>query len=991
MAFFIYYIWYGFKLTFISRCSPTVGSMIKGFVSILLVLFPCALLAQEFPIQRIGVEEGLGHSITYRTFQSSNGYLWFSTDNGLTRFDGVTIKNFTTQDGLKTNFIFDLEEVDSALIVSTFGGGLMTFKNNTFSPFTADTTLLRYPINLEFFENELWAIDRYKQLYRGSRGTFIPVTPSEMNITDDNMIETYSLTVRESMMYIGTSSGLFSFDGQSFARLSNPEFNATNIYNVRFLKNGNLLVTNKDHLIEHNLKTNASSIIFSSRFFSTATGVLEDHEGNIWLSLINGETYLLKASGQNGSRDVIKVLEGIVVNQLFEDRERNMWLSTYGEGAWCLRSIHVRNYPIRGSILADVIIDSKKGNLIVSTTNAGLKFFNQTKSGFLKPVLTDPLEPIFRHKKNIVAALEVSREVSCFSSDKMFYVWKTGKLDSLEAPGLVSTLYHETARNRTWIGCRFFLAYYDHGKSVLVDTRFNGRVIKSITEDSSGRILLGTDNGIFLERDGEFDRLAAENSMANPYINALYTDKKTGITWVGTNNGLARIVQSRLEAIDYPLAKIRCNSIIADTAGNLWAGTVNGLLHYHQNNFQLITTREGIGQSNINKIVYQPETDLLVLLTSNGLSVLDAKNFLEDTQFTLPEIIVEQVTSGSRTIPVSSRVFNLSNDQRDLKISISAPMIKNRDKITFSYRLNNDVWTDFNGRDLSLKALPYGDIDITIRIQEKYHNSAEKTLKVSVFIPPPFFLTWWFLLFMLFVLSAGITAIVFSYSKKKNRKLIEENKRLDVEHKALKNLLNPHFLYNAINSIHAFILQNDQRKTLAYLSKFSQLVRLNLELLSADRVTLDKEIKNIGLYLEFEKLRFADKLNYVIDIDESVAQSEIEIPSFLIQPFVENAIWHGLLPREQGGNLLLLVRRQQDKLLITIDDDGVGINTSLMYPKADLENKTSMGINIIRERIELLRKFNSDYGLSIVDKAELNGKASTTGTMVKITVPVIHD
>jgi len=330
----------------------------------------------------------------------------------------------------------------------------------------------------------------------------------------------------------------------------------------------------------------------------------------------------------------------------------------------------------------------------------------------------------------------------------------------------------------------------------------------------------------------------------------------------------------------------------------------------------------------------------------------------------------------------------LNNDQRDLELLISAPMIKNRDKVTFSYRLNDEAWTDFNGRVLSLKALPYGDIDITIRVQEKYHSQAEKMLKLSVFIPLPFFLTWWFLLIILSVLSAGITAIVVSYSKKKNKKLIEENKRLDVEHKALKNLLNPHFLYNAINSIHAFILQNDQRKTLAYLSKFSQLVRLNLELLSADRVTLDKEIKNIGLYLEFEKLRFADKLNYVIDIDTSVAQEEIEIPSFLIQPFVENAIWHGLLPREQGGNLLLLVRRHENNLLITIEDDGVGINTSLMYPKADLENKISMGINIIRERIELLRKLNSDYGLSIVDKAELNGKATTTGTMVKITVPV---
>jgi LytS/YehU family sensor histidine kinase len=252
----------------------------------------------------------------------------------------------------------------------------------------------------------------------------------------------------------------------------------------------------------------------------------------------------------------------------------------------------------------------------------------------------------------------------------------------------------------------------------------------------------------------------------------------------------------------------------------------------------------------------------------------------------------------------------------------------------------------------------------------------------------PFYLRWWFMTLMLLALAVAVTGLVYFYSKRKNIKLVEENKRLDVEHKALRNLLNPHFLYNAINSIHAFILQNDQRKTLAYLGKFSQLVRLNLELLSADRVTLEKEIKNISLYLEFEKLRFADKLNYTIDIDPRLTLSEIQIPSFLIQPFLENAIWHGLLPREEGGNLFLKIEGAGQNLCITIEDDGVGINTSLKTPKTDIEKKTSMGINIIRDRIELLKKLSGNYGLVILDKCELNGKATGTGTLVKITVPV---
>jgi ligand-binding sensor domain-containing protein len=958
-----------------------------GYI-VLLSLIGFTARAQEFPTTRLGVEEGLGHSIAYRTFQSKNGYLWFSTDNGLTRFDGINFKNFTAEDGLGSNFIFDIKEVDSALIISAFGSGLVSYQNRAFKPFHSDSSSVRFPISLEFFQKELWVIDRYKQLHFRKEGKFHTVTAAQMDVKDDDYVETYSVCTTDTMMFIGTSSGLFAYNGKSYTRYMDEEFTKVNIYNVRMLRNGRLLVGTRNHLIEYDLRTRTSNILFSSEHFSPSTCLLEDHEGNIWMSLINGETYLLKPSTPGTPREAIRIIQGVVVNQLFEDRERNMWLSTYGEGAWCIRSIHVRNYPIRGGILSDLIIDPQNANVTVSTINAGLKFFRQTKSGYLVPVMNEVLDSHFRSKKNIVSILDVNKNLKCFSSNDVFYTWQNNRLDSLKAPALISVLYHQKRKNRIWIGCRFGLAYYEPGKPLNVRNDFNSRVIKSIVEDSQGNILLGTDNGVFVEDKDTFAPVPMEKGKNPAYINALFTDSTSGITWVGTNSGLAKIEKGQLEFTDYPLTKIRCNSITSDREGRLWIGTVKGLLHYDGHRYQLVTTREGIAQSNVNRVTYQSENDVLTLLTSNAISVLDAQNFLEDTNFELPNIIIEQITSGSRSIPHSSSIFELGKDHRDLKVLISTPIIKNRDRLTFSYRLNDDPWTEFNGRELSLKALPYGNLKLTIRVQEQYISGREKSLSLSLRLPRPYFVTWWFLLLMVIVLSATIALLVFAYSRKNNRKLLEENKRLDIEHKALKNLLNPHFLYNAINSIHAFILQNDQRKTLAYLSKFSQLVRLNLELLSADRVTLDKEMKNISLYLEFEKLRFADKLNYSIEIDPEIVQAEIAIPSFLIQPFLENAIWHGLLPRDEGGTLVLRVDLRKNRLIITVEDDGVGINKSLKSPKADLEKKTSMGINIIRERIELLRKFNRDFGLVITDKTELNGKATSTGTVVRITVPV---
>ncbi len=962
--------------------------MMRLLILLFTVCFASVSVAQQFSITSLGVEEGLGHSITYNTFQSANGYIWISTDNGLTRFDGVYLRNFTTEDGLRTNFIFDVVERDSSLIIATFGGGLMTYRNNEFKPYFEDTTYVTYPIDLHFYQDKLWVMDRYKHLYYEDGNKFTHVTATEMSIFDDDFVETYSLSNIGSVMYIGTSSGLFSFDGKNYNRFQNPEFTKTNIYNVSALRNGNLLVTNKNQLLEYNVRTNTSTVLFTSSHFSPSTSLLEDHEGNIWMSLINGETFLLKAPVQGTRREVINVMEGIVISHVFEDRERNVWLASYGEGAHFVRSIHVRNYPVRGGILSDILIDGSEKDLIVTTANAGLKFFRQTTGGFLNEVTSEPLRKAFQNKKNIVSAVRVRNDLVCLASDDTFFTWDGHKLDSLKvSSSLIAVLFNQPSRNRVWIGRRMGLAYYE-GKGIHEVNSLQSRIIRAIAEDGEGNLLLGTDRGIFVEKGDQFTPLPNKNKNVDPYVNALHTDRK-GVTWVGTNSGLGKIEMGQVTLIDFPMTRVRCNSIAEDEKGGLWIGTVHGLLHYDGKYYQMVTTKEGLSQSNVTKVVYQSGEGRLALLTANGVSIVDAVGVLENADFELPHIVVEQVSSGAKTIPYrpTASFFELEKNQRDLKILLSTPLIKNRDKITFSYRLNNEPWMEFNGRELSLKALPYGEINLTIRVQERYMEASEKSITMAVLMPRPYFFTWWFLLLATAALAITVAIIVISYSRDKNQKLLQEIKRLDVEHKALRNLLNPHFLYNAINSIHAFILQNDQRKTLGYLSKFSQLVRLNLELLSSDRVSLEKEIKNISLYLEFEKLRFADKLNYSIEIDKTISQSEVEIPSFIIQPFLENAIWHGLLPREQGGDLLIKVTRSGDRLTITIDDNGVGINTSLKHPKADLEKKTSMGINIMRERIGLLNRFDTAYSLDISDKADLNGKAHSTGTVVTITVP----
>ncbi|NBW36806.1 MAG: diguanylate cyclase, partial [Cytophagia bacterium] len=209
-----------------------------------------------------------------------------------------------------------------------------------------------------------------------------------------------------------------------------------------------------------------------------------------------------------------------------------------------------------------------------------------------------------------------------------------------------------------------------------------------------------------------------------------------------------------------------------------------------------------------------------------------------------------------------------------------------------------------------------------------------------------------------------------------------------LEHKVLRNMLNPHFLNNALNAIQVFVTRNDQRRTLGYLSKFARLMRINLELLEKSLVPLEKELNNIELYLEFEILRSEDKLNYVLEIDPAINQTTIKVPSLVLQPFVENAIWHGILPKTTGGQVGIYIKQINRLLHISIVDNGIGLEESRKRKHLSAEHQPSRGTALIRERFTLLNHQNPGHSFAIKKNEEQD--PNTTGVTVDITLPVLY-
>ena len=207
-----------------------------------------------------------------------------------------------------------------------------------------------------------------------------------------------------------------------------------------------------------------------------------------------------------------------------------------------------------------------------------------------------------------------------------------------------------------------------------------------------------------------------------------------------------------------------------------------------------------------------------------------------------------------------------------------------------------------------------------------------------------------------------------------------------LEMKALRAQMNPHFLFNCMNSINTMILSDDAHNASKYLTKFSKLVRLMLENSEAQKVTLQDELDMLKTYIELEAIRFKGKINYAIHVDEHLDKDTTLIPSMILQPFVENAIWHGLLPKDKAGKIEIKIEEKAAYLQCSITDNGIGREASMNLKKDRKLKKKSMGIKITTDRLKLLTKEKIKNVIHIIDLKDQN--SNVQGTQVDILIPI---
>ena len=243
-------------------------------------------------------------------------------------------------------------------------------------------------------------------------------------------------------------------------------------------------------------------------------------------------------------------------------------------------------------------------------------------------------------------------------------------------------------------------------------------------------------------------------------------------------------------------------------------------------------------------------------------------------------------------------------------------------------------------------------------------------------------------IFLLGVIYSGYRYRIAQIRKEERLHTEFQRKLADMEMSALRAQMNPHFIFNCLNSIENFVIKNDTLRASTYLNDFARLIRLILQNSRSQYVPLVDEIESLELYLQMESLRFTHKFDYEFLVDENVDPRSIEIPPMLIQPYVENAIWHGLMHKNTTGRLDISLSRKNGTLQCVIEDNGIGRQKSMEINAARrVKKKKSMGMSITEDRIKLLNElYNMNTEVKIEDLKNADG--NSLGTRIEINIPV---
>jgi ligand-binding sensor domain-containing protein len=948
---------------------------------ILLTLSVIRTEAQIYPVQKFTEDDGLCHSNVYRIFQDSRGFLWFGTEYGISRYDGNKFVNYFSTGALSLNSIMAINELsDGRKIVCTYRGNINIIDDDTLRPvkknFESNLLCIIYALQ---DGKDLWIITKSGSLYVLSEETI-----REIKLKDKNGLNVSFRKMnksRNNILYFATNSGIYCYKSGKFLPFMEQEIHEM-VYAIAFDNNDNIWAGMQNEVV----KISNDLIInkYSTGLISEISDMIVDRNGNPWVAIPKiGVLVLNDNSFQNITGKL--QLQNILINELYEDKTGNIWIATHGSGLYCICSTNITNFPIeKGKInnYANALTYSN-GKVFIGSIGT-ISVFDGSALSAIKINHLSPVEFIY-FIKNIGAELYIGTPKGIIVKT----LRKNGSEKFINSGGALACLIDKSGNfwtaqysDAVILKNEMFINAGDH-KS------FYNKRVNCICEDHTGAVFFGTDSGIVILAGEKYSHLNIGQTYFTNKINAILEDKKNRL-WIATDWGTFMIdkgVKNNYSTSNGLLGN-RCTSLAEDNSGNIWIGTLTGLNKYDGMQFSHFDSRSGLNSSSVLSLCTDNRQNLWIG-TVNGVSKLSYSQINSDTL--APKVCITLARIPGKNLNFPSDV-TLAPGDKFLQIAYSGIEFPRADKVEYQYKIEplNSEWRQTSGNEIELSALPPGAYTFFLRARHIGYawNINAATLKINVL--SPFWKKSWFFIFTLsliiFFMYRGLRYLILKKEREKREKTILGNKMIYLKQQALNAMINPHFVFNCLNSIQSYIYSNNKEQANRFLVKFSKLIRMTLEHGQDAFISLEKEISRLDLYLNIEQLRFEDKLSYEFDIDQKIIKSQGLIPNMILQPFVENAIKHGIMPKKKDGLIKIAMKMvSEDEIIVVIEDNGNGFRH---HSDKNNEMHHSLGMKLTDERLSILNKLhNKVYRFGIDEIIDASG--SVTGTRVELMISLM--
>lgn len=931
------------------------------------------------------VDYDLLSSTVYYSLQDKNGYLWFATDNGVSRFDGYKFKNFTTADGLITNTVFNLyEDYKGRIWFISFNGKLTYYYNNQIHEYKYNNIISYEKNGILTPPRSGFFIDHNDKVYISfneaktmfvidSLGNSENIKTPKDNIrifVKNNTTTLNTIAPRIKAVIVNkdsiTTKYTISDDVNEYSHTSSK------------VKNNELIFNNKKYV--YSIKDNKIKLLYTND--NTIYFVKFAKKNNsIWIGTNTG---IINIS-RNINGDIIKIdtlLNSYKISSITEDNEEGIWYTSLNNGIFYKpkSDIHKLNNKLVNIDITDIYY---KNNKIYLSTYSNKYYIIENG------VVNEYQLPKYVF---IISSIKVRADSALIiATPNTLFIKKNNKLSVVpKANTIKNTIF---SNNKLFIGKRSGLYLYNENKK-------GGSAFKLILQDwvnssfnlNDSIIIISGKHGAYRVNNKtlNYTKLNIDSTQHNIVTAAKYKDyllfgtKDIGLIFYKNNKIHAIINEKNGLSSSY----IRDIEIYGDY---IWIATNKGmnLLNIKNNNIktpiiQSFFTTNGLISNTVN--VLKIVDSILYIGTNKGISYLNISDFKPKKY--IPNIQISSVTINKKDTTVLNK-YILNSDENNISIDFISISYNYQKKIKYKYRFRSSrepaQWLFTKNSSINLVELNYGNY--VFEVYSVINNIESKTAAIiNIIIKPPFWDTILFKVIVYIIISVILGLIFLLIIKRNKQKNTEKLNLYKYQNQALINQINPHFIFNTLNSIQLYIYKNEKLKSADYITKFAKLMRQVLDYSKTELITISEEINVIESYVELERLRFDNKFDFKLNVDNKILFTKI-LP-LITQPYIENAIWHGLMLKETKGLLEIFIYEHEGQIIIAIDDNGIGREKAKEINMSKTFKKTSYGQSIGEERMNVFNKvYKTNASLEIKDIITDNIVA---GTRVLIKFPKLR-